>query len=174
MTVGALIGSAAALLLAPQSGRRTRRQIARTAESWGDSAVESLEDVRDEARDLAGKAARETRKLAQSPQAGMVGEFEKFSPAKQRQVSPLSQVARSPIRGRVTEVSGSLATVSVGSADGVTEDMVFVIYRGLDYIGDLRISKVEPSQAAGRIVRSTGSVLVGDEVADEARFGMAR
>jgi hypothetical protein len=116
----------------------------------------------------------EARKLAQSPRRAGTGEFEALSPAGQERVTALSAVSGSPIRGRITEVSGSLATISVGSADGVTEDMVFVIYRGLNYIGDLKISKVEPSRAAGRIVSSVGTVLAGDEVADEARFGMAR
>ena len=57
LTVGAVIGTATALLLAPQSGARTRRQIARKAEEWTDTAGESLEDARD-------RAAKETRRLA--------------------------------------------------------------------------------------------------------------
>ncbi|MBT8403695.1 MAG: YtxH domain-containing protein [Gemmatimonadetes bacterium] len=64
LTVGAVIGTATALLLAPQSGARTRRQIVRKAEEWTDTAGESLEDARDEARDLADRASRETRRLA--------------------------------------------------------------------------------------------------------------
>lgn len=88
-------------------------------------------------------------------------------------VTPISPVASSPIRGEITEVSGQLATVSVGTADGVANGMLFVIYRGLDYIGDLEILKVEPNQAAGRVVRSRGAPRIGDKVADEARFGMA-
>jgi len=64
LTVGAVIGMAAALLLAPQSGARTRRQIARAAEAWTDTAGETLDDARDEARELADKAGRETRRLA--------------------------------------------------------------------------------------------------------------
>ena len=64
LTIGAVIGTAAALLLAPQSGARPRRQIARKAEEWSDAAGETLEDARDEARDLADRAARETRRLA--------------------------------------------------------------------------------------------------------------
>jgi len=116
----------------------------------------------------------ENTKLSQTGRRGPTGEFETFSPAEQEQVTALSEVSGSPIRARITEVSGNLATISVGSSDGVAQDMVFVIYRGLDYIGDLKISKVEPGQAAGRIVRSTGTVKIGDEVADEARFGLAR
>ena len=66
LTVGAVIGTATALLLAPQSGARTRRQIVRKAEEWTDSAGESLEDARDEARELADRAARETRRARKS------------------------------------------------------------------------------------------------------------
>ena len=85
-----------------------------------------------------------------------------------------SPVAASPIRGHITDISGSLATISVGSADGVADGMVFVIYRGLDYVGDLKISVVEPDRSAGRVMGAAGSPRVGDEVADEARFGLAR
>jgi gas vesicle protein len=70
LTIGAVIGTAAALLLAPQSGARTRRQIARKAEEWSDAAGETLEDARDEARDLADRAARETRRLARRARKG--------------------------------------------------------------------------------------------------------
>ena len=70
LTVGALIGTAAALLLAPQSGRRTRRQITRTAVDWADTASATLEDVREDARDLADKAARETRRIARRARRG--------------------------------------------------------------------------------------------------------
>ena len=34
LALGALIGAGAALLLAPQSGSKTRKQLARTAEDW--------------------------------------------------------------------------------------------------------------------------------------------
>jgi gas vesicle protein len=64
LTVGALIGTSAALLLAPQSGRRTRRQLARRAEELSDTATEAMEEARDETRRIADRTVRETRKLA--------------------------------------------------------------------------------------------------------------
>ncbi len=81
LTVGALIGTAAALLLAPQSGRRTRRQIARTAGSWGDSASDTLEEAREDARDLADRASRETRRLARRARRGVDRTGERVSEA---------------------------------------------------------------------------------------------
>ncbi|MCK5447231.1 MAG: YtxH domain-containing protein [Gemmatimonadetes bacterium] len=70
LTIGAVIGTAAALLIAPQSGARTRRQIARKAEDWTGAAGETLEDARDDARELADRASRETRRLARRARKG--------------------------------------------------------------------------------------------------------
>ena len=116
----------------------------------------------------------QNRALGQYRERLRAGDLSALAEGGEEAVTPLTPLSGSPIRGHVIEVSGELATVSVGSADGVTEGMLFVIYRGLDYIGDLRISAVEPDQAAGKIVRSRGTPRVGDKVADEARFGMAR
>jgi len=79
---------------------------------------------------------------------------------------------RDLVRGRITEIDGKYASVSVGSADGVKKDMVFVIYRGPDYVGELTISEVEPETAAGRISRSVVVPQVNDMVADLAGFGL--
>lgn len=78
-----------------------------------------------------------------------------------------------PIRGRILEVQGNLATISVGSADGVREGMVFVIYRGRDYIADLEVSDVEPGIAAGRVMRAKTMPKSSDMVMDEPALGYA-
>lgn len=56
--LGGLIGAGTALLLAPSSGRRTRRRLRRTAEEIGDRAGETLEHAADEAREAADGARR--------------------------------------------------------------------------------------------------------------------
>ncbi len=89
-------------------------------------------------------------------------------------VLALTPVARSAIRGRVLEVSGGLVTVSVGSADGVKKNMVFVIHRGDQYVGDLKIGVVDPNQSAGRLVRPGSSPAPGDSVTDALRIGGSR
>ena len=71
-TFGLAVGAGAAILFAPQSGRRTRKVIRRTAEDWGESATEKwrelrdettgrIRDVRDEAEDRARRAASRAR-----------------------------------------------------------------------------------------------------------------
>lgn len=86
------------------------------------------------------------------------------------QVTALTPVSGTAVRGQVLEVDGDIVTLSVGSADGVTNDMVFVIYRDSQYIGDLRISAVEPDKAAGRLIRSAASPQPSDRVIDEAHL----
>src|ERR1700758_5020796 len=64
--MGAAIGAAAALLLAPASGARTRRNLARKGEAVADSLidagkdlVEKCEDLYERSSELAGDMARE-------------------------------------------------------------------------------------------------------------------
>ncbi|MCP4592178.1 MAG: hypothetical protein GY842_15705 [bacterium] len=112
----------------------------------------------------------EKRKLSSGSRRAAVGQFEVGGAD---EVIPVEPVAATPIRGRLLKIDGDLAMVSVGSADGVQENMTFVIYRGQEYVGDLRITDVEPDRSAGKIVRSRSTPRVDDSVADEARFGMA-
>ncbi len=114
----------------------------------------------------------ENQKLAAITRRAATGELEAAG-AGSEAVTPLEPVAGTPIRGRILEVEGKLATISVGSTDGVQANMTFVIYRGADYIGDLRITDVEPHRSAGTIIQARGTPRVNDLVADEARFGMA-
>jgi hypothetical protein len=79
-----------------------------------------------------------------------------------------------PIRGRIVEVDGNLASISVGSADGVREGMVFVVYRGAEYVGDIEITDVEPNLAAGRVIRSRSTPRPNDQVTDEPTLGLAQ
>lgn len=45
LLLGGLIGAAVMLLLAPQSGKKTRAQIRRKGRDWREQTVESVEDV---------------------------------------------------------------------------------------------------------------------------------
>lgn len=81
LTVGTLIGAVTALLLAPQSGRRTRRDIARKAERLGEGASERLEEARAEAGRMAEKTRRESRRLARDARRRVDETSERLSEA---------------------------------------------------------------------------------------------
>jgi len=57
VALGALIGAGVALLLAPQSGQRTRRHIVRAAEDLTEGARDTIGDAAEDARRAARQAA---------------------------------------------------------------------------------------------------------------------
>jgi gas vesicle protein len=54
--LGALVGAGIALLLAPRTGKETRRRLAEAGERWGSAARGTLDRARDTARDFAQDA----------------------------------------------------------------------------------------------------------------------
>lgn len=63
VALGGLIGAGTALLLAPRSGRRTRRKLRHAAEDLGDRAEESLEHAAEDARRYAEEARRAAERI---------------------------------------------------------------------------------------------------------------
>ncbi|MEK6675522.1 MAG: hypothetical protein AABZ47_07700 [Planctomycetota bacterium] len=114
------------------------------------------------------KLANESRRMS----SGLA--MEEPTGAAMKQAVALTPVAASPIRGEIIEIAGNILTISVGSADGVTKDMVFVVYRGGQYIGDLRVGMVDPNRSAGRLIQSAMAPKVGDEATDALRFSGSR
>jgi gas vesicle protein len=54
--LGAVVGAGLALLLAPESGKKTRQRLASTAQRWSDSAGSSFDQVREAAAELGADA----------------------------------------------------------------------------------------------------------------------
>jgi len=92
--------------------------------------------------------------------------------------APAMAPASLPIRAEVTSVQDNLASISVGSADGVAHGMAFLIYRRSgeqgrpQYLGTLKITRVESNESAGLIEQSEGDIRPGDLARDEASFAM--
>jgi len=61
--LGALGGGIAALLFAPQSGEKTRRQLRRSVEDAGESIGESLEESAEYLKKQADRLGKEAQKL---------------------------------------------------------------------------------------------------------------
>ena len=58
LAIGTLIGAGVALLLAPQSGERTRKKIARAAEDLSDNTRDRIETASEDVRRRAQRAIR--------------------------------------------------------------------------------------------------------------------
>ena len=81
LTIGTLIGAASALLLAPQSGKRTRRDLARRAERFTDDAADRLAEARAEAGRLAERTRSESRRVARGARRKVDETSERLSEA---------------------------------------------------------------------------------------------
>lgn len=71
LIVGGLLGAGTALLLAPRSGRHTRRRIRRAAEDLGDRAEEGLQRAADDVRRVASDARRKAERSGEQVRRGV-------------------------------------------------------------------------------------------------------
>ena len=97
------------------------------------------------------------------------------SPAPSAQAK--TPAASSPIYGTVTRVEGSLATLDVGSASGLSEGSEMVVLRNNDWICDLRItSQITPQEAVGEVMvgAEDKQIRSGDQVQDVLSFEGSR
>lgn len=69
------------------------------------------------------------------------------------------------IKGEITNVDGTYASVNVGESSGVANGMTFMIYRGNSYLGDLVIETVRPGESVGKLTTlASAGVRNGDSV----------
>ena len=68
------------------------------------------------------------------------------------------------LKGLITEVGESLVTISLGSDDGVTEQTLFHVTRGDEFICDIIITHVDTNKSAGIIELVQQQPIVGDNV----------
>ncbi|MFO0973941.1 MAG: hypothetical protein U1A27_10960 [Phycisphaerae bacterium] len=151
-----------ALAMATTQVRALQQQLAAVEEGRGGAAV---------------GAAPGSGGLQAGPAAGSGAVVEAFQPSPD--TSAIASVT-APIRGTVTGIRGNICGISVGSADGVSPGMRFLIHRsgggasGSQYVGTLQIARVEANESAGTLIRSSGDIRNGDQATDEASFAMRR
>jgi len=68
------------------------------------------------------------------------------------------------LKGLVTEVGETLVSVSIGSADGVEQNMIFHVTRGDDFICNVVITHVDTNKAAGVLDLKVDQPRIGDTV----------
>lgn len=68
------------------------------------------------------------------------------------------------INGLISDVSPTMVTVSVGSADGVKKGMTFYVTRGDNFICDVIITDVETDKAVGVLELIEAQPRIGDNV----------
>lgn len=79
------------------------------------------------------------------------------------------RTVKGEIRGEITEVDGSYASISVGESSGVVAGMTFMVWRkDVGYLADLVVERVRPDRAGGRLTTLvSGEIRRGDLVVIE-------
>lgn len=84
------------------------------------------------------------------------------TPTAQRDALPASTVSSSVVRGLVKDMDETLVHLSVGSADGVRENMVFHVTRGDQFLCDVIVTHVDINQSVGVLELIQQRPRVGD------------
>jgi len=75
--------------------------------------------------------------------------------------------AAGKITGAITAVESELASINIGSAQGVTRGLKLYIYRDASFVGYLLVDDVDEGEAAGTIVEKQLDPMVGDKVTND-------
>ncbi len=74
------------------------------------------------------------------------------------------------IKGEVTTVDGTYASIDVGEASGVQPGMTFMVSRGATYLGDIVIDRVRPREASGKVTMlAAAEIRSGDRVSNNVQ-----
>lgn len=163
-------------------GRESEQRIA---------AVEASEKLRDRVNqqvaeiqqlDSALKESQSSNadlQLALRSQEEKIGQLNELIEQQQQRlagtpVTPSAQGAQAAagaapkVSGSVTAVENDAVAVNIGSAKGLREGAVLVVYRGDQFVSHLRIQQVDPNQAAGVVFDKKLQPMQGDKVSTAA------
>ncbi len=68
------------------------------------------------------------------------------------------------ISGQITAIQDDVASINIGSANGIKKGMELIIYRGATLVGFLRVEQVDAGQAAGVVFEKQVDPMQGDRV----------
>jgi len=123
---------------------------------------------------LRGQLEREQR-VVQALQRQLMDRDERIAELEQklRQIAlgdvgdEKAAVTPGKIAGTIKAVRGELASINIGSAQGVTRGLRLYIYRDASFVGHLRIDEVDEGESAGTIVDKQLDPVVGDKVTND-------
>jgi chromosome segregation ATPase len=124
------------------------------------SQVARLKKALDLQEEIVAEKNREIEKLNEK-----ITEYQRTGAVASREDGESEVTAPSNISGTVTAVRDNLASINIGSAQGVKEGMKLMIYRGDNFVSYLRIEEVRVDQAVGTIAGQQLQPMQDDKVA---------
>ena len=104
----------------------------------------------------------ELEKQISSLSVGAAVEVRPVTPLVRTAVPASETTAAADIKGVVVDVNETLVQLSVGSADGVRENMVFHVTRGDQFLCDIVVTNIDINQSAGVLQLVQQQPRVGD------------
>lgn len=121
-----------------------------------------LESVNSEKkRLLEEKAKLESQASGKTPIEGAVEPITSSGGPVERAIEPTSSA---PLQGKLKAVENNLATLTIGSADGVEKGMIFHVTRNDTFICDVKITDVDAEVSAGSLQLVQQQPQAGDVV----------
>jgi len=164
-TVGGMQGSLTQTRQELEDARAESIKLSKNLEEITQSLDEKMAQL--EAANKEKKRLLEEKEKLEKQIAGKSIEFQPVTSTANSQAAPaLEAIAGSPvsIQGKITALEGKLATISVGSADGVEKGMVFHVTQNDNFICDIKITEVDTEVAAGTLELVQQQPSVGDAV----------
>jgi hypothetical protein len=111
---------------------------------------------------LEEKTALEEKLAGGGKSLAAKGEIQPVTPMQDFAMPAAAPSQEIPIQGLVTGVESGLATLSIGSADGVQKGMIFHVVRSDRFICDIQITEVDTEVSAGSLQLVQEQPNVGD------------
>ncbi len=87
------------------------------------------------------------------------------------EVQEEAPVVSDQITGAIVAIGQGIASINIGSANGVKQNMEFIIYRGKEYVGKLTVKRVRVAESAGVVTYQKQSPAEGDRVVNRLNLG---
>lgn len=81
-----------------------------------------------------------------------------------REDADVTLTPETKMAGTITAVRNNIASINIGSAHGLKKGMELIVFRGGQYVGKLKIERVDANESAGIMTKKILTPMQGDKV----------
>lgn len=138
--IGGLVGAAAALIMAPQSGEETRARIAERGDYLRHTGEERLQDYRLKAEQAAGQAQEQARIVLDEGRERVAGSIERG----QQEADKVAERSKVKISEKLGEIRGK-AKEATETAEEKLEEGIDSAQETVDEVAEAAQEKLDPN-----------------------------
>lgn len=141
--IGGLVGAAAALIMAPQSGEQTRAQIAERGEYLRRTGEERIKEYRSTAESYAGQAQEQARIVLDEGRGKVAGTIERG----QEEASKIADRSKVKISSTLEDIREKTEKVT-GAAKQTSTEAIDSAEEAVDEAAEAAKEKIEPDSTS--------------------------